>query len=65
MSLETIKKRLQAKQIFLSEDSILKKPTVIGYDKQFRWSWMATQLNTFIAISDFSEEKITVETLEC
>jgi hypothetical protein len=25
-------------------------PCSVGYDKQFRWSWLATQLNTFIFI---------------
>lgn len=64
MNLDTIKNRLQAQQIFFSEDSIIEQPTVIGYDKQFRWSWMATQLNTFIMASDLTDQTITVETIE-
>ncbi|MGH1386573.1 hypothetical protein [Kordia sp.] len=64
MNLDTIKNRLQAQQIFFSEDSIIEQPTVIGYDKQFRWSWMATQLNTFIMASDLGDQTITVETIE-
>ncbi len=64
MNLDTIKNRLQAQQIFFSEDSIIEQPTVIGYDKAFRWSWMATQLNTFIMASDLGDQTITVETIE-
>lgn len=64
MSLDKIKNRLQSKNIFHSEDSILQHPTVIGYDKQFRWSWMATQLNTFYVASDFKDAEITVHTIE-
>ena len=64
MNLDTIKNRLQAQQILFSEDSIIRKPTVIGYDKQFRWSWMATQLNTFVVASDLTDKTITVETIE-
>ncbi|MBT6022976.1 hypothetical protein HOH11_00005, partial [Candidatus Woesearchaeota archaeon] len=44
--LTSIEKNLKNQNIFHSKNKILGKPTVIGYDKQFRWSWMATQLNT-------------------
>lgn len=64
MSLESIKSKLQSKSIFHSEDAISEQPTVIGYDKQFRWSWMATQLNTFFVTSDFKDKEITVQTIE-
>ncbi|MCH2193211.1 hypothetical protein [Kordia sp.] len=64
MSLDRIKKQLHSKSIFFSEDRILDQPSVIGYDKQFRWSWMLTQLNTFYVVSDLKATTITVETIE-
>lgn len=64
MILQTIKERLNSKSIYYSEDKINNRPTVIGYDKQFKWRWMATQLNTFIIASDFGEEKITEQEIE-
>ncbi|EDP95174.1 hypothetical protein U8527_13235 [Kordia algicida OT-1] len=64
MNLELIKSRLQTENSFFSEDAILHQPTVIGYDKQFRWSWFATQMNTFIVATDVKEETITVQTIE-
>ncbi|WP_420573260.1 hypothetical protein [Kordia sp.] len=64
MILDTIKKHLQSKNIFFSGDTIRELPSVIGYDKQFRWSWLATQLNTFIIASDAKDSEITVQTIE-
>ncbi len=64
MDIHQIKNRLQSKSVFLSEDSIGGKPTVIGYDKQFRWSWFATQLNTFVVAVDFGDETVTVDSIE-
>ena len=64
MNINLIKSRLQAQNIFFSEDSILDLPSVIGYDKQFRWSWMATQMNTFVVASDLKDESITTQTIE-
>lgn len=37
---------------------------MIGYEKKFKWSWFATQLNTFIVVSDFGNENITVGSIE-
>ncbi len=64
MNLKLIKKNLKSKSIFISEEEILKKPTVIGYEKKFKWGWFATQLNTFIVVSDFGNENITVDLIE-
>ncbi len=64
MNLESIKNKLQSKSIYLSEAPIFEKPTVIGYEKKFRWRWMATQLNTFIVATDFGDENITIKLLE-
>ena len=64
MTLQDIKERLISKSIFFSEDKINYKPTVIGYDKKFKWRWMATQLNTFIIASDFGDEIIKEQTIE-
>jgi hypothetical protein len=64
MNLESIKEKLKSSSIFLSEEKLMGKPTVIGYEKKFKWSWMATQLNTFIIVSDFGDENITVDLIE-
>ncbi|MEM6686893.1 MAG: hypothetical protein AAF617_14000 [Bacteroidota bacterium] len=63
MNLETIKKRLQSKNIFFATDTLFDTPAIIGYDKQFRWSWMATQLNTFYIAYDFKDASITEKTI--
>lgn len=64
MTIESIKTALQEEQIFFSEESILDFPTVIGYEKKFKWSWFATQLNTFIVATDFGDKTITTEVIE-
>jgi len=64
MSIQKIKERLQSKSIFHSEGMINNCPTVIGYEKEFRWKWMATQLNTFVVASDLSDTVVTEETIE-
>lgn len=64
MRLQDIKSRLKSKAIFFSEDSINNKPTVVGYEKKFKWKWMATQMNTFIIASDFGDETITDPIIE-
>ena len=64
MNLDSIKQKLQNNAIFYSEEKILEKPTIIGYDKKFKWSWMATQLNTFIVVSNFESTPITIDKIE-
>jgi hypothetical protein len=64
MNIESIKKNLNSKSIYYSEEKILGKPSVIGYEKKFKWIWFATQLNTFIVVSDFGEETITEDLIE-
>lgn len=44
---------LKEQGIFLKHDTVGGIPCVIGYDKKFKWSWMATQLNTFVIIGSF------------
>ncbi|WP_430413079.1 hypothetical protein [Kordia sp.] len=65
MNLISIKEKLQTKSI-LHDDSVIIEdmPSVIGYDKQFRWSWMATQLNTFFVASDCGNTPITKKFIE-
>ncbi|TPN82391.1 hypothetical protein [Aquimarina algicola] len=64
MNLEIIKSNLTQNGIFFTNDEILKQPTVIGYEKKFKWSWMATQLNTFIVATDFEDDPITVNEID-
>ncbi len=40
------------------------KPSAIGYEKKFRWAWVATQLNTFIVATDFGDEEVNVPLIE-
>ena len=41
---------LKSKGIYLKNDLIGNVSSNIGYIKEFRWSWFATQMNTFIII---------------
>jgi hypothetical protein len=43
MNIESIKAKLQTSSIYHSEEKILNNSSVIGYEKKFKWSWMATQ----------------------
>lgn len=56
MDLETIRSHLKSGDIFHAENPIENYPSIAGYDKQFRWSWMATQLNSFYVAVDVEEE---------
>ena len=41
---------LKSENIFFKNDLIGDIPCAIGYIKKFRWSWIATQMNTFVII---------------
>jgi hypothetical protein len=43
---------LKSEGIYFGFESIEEIPCSIGYIKEFRWSWIATQLNTFIFIGE-------------
>jgi hypothetical protein len=64
MDLKSIKEKLQLDPIFISQEKIMGKSTIIGYEKKFKWRWFATQLNTFVIVSDFGNETITVDLIE-
>ncbi len=64
MKIETIKANLKKDTIFHSEGKILNNLSVIGYEKKFKWSWVATQLNTFIVATDFGNTEITKSVIE-
>ena len=64
MRLDSIKGRLQSMGIFLSEDSLCGRPTVIGYEKRFRWAWFATQMNTFVVAVDYGDETVSRHSIE-
>lgn len=64
MTLQEIKKRLESQSILFSEDQVCGRPTVIGYDKKFKWQWFATQLNTFLVAIDFGNDPVTVAAIE-
>lgn len=64
MILQEIKKRLESQSILFSEDQVHGRPTVIGYNKKFKWRWFATQLNTFLVAIDFGSDPVTVATIE-
>ncbi|MEO1051122.1 MAG: hypothetical protein AAFX87_10860 [Bacteroidota bacterium] len=64
MNLTSIKKNLNETSFFHSEQDILNHSTVIGYEKKFKWSWIATQLNTFIVATDFGNEEVNKSLIE-
>lgn len=64
MTATSIKSKLEAQEIFYYEDHIMGKPSVIGYEKKFKWAWMATQMNLFIVATEVGDEEITVEMIE-
>ena len=59
MNILSIKKKLTQSNLFLAETSILNKPSIVGYEKKFKWRWFATQLNTFIVATDLGDTEIT------
>jgi hypothetical protein len=63
-NLDTIKYKFKVNSIFLSDEKLLGRPTIIAYEKLFKWKWLATQLNTFILVSDFSDQTINVQLIE-
>ena len=64
MNLESVKKNLTKSGIFHSETKILDKQSVVGYEKKFKWTWFATQLNTFIIATDLGNEEVTTQMIE-
>lgn len=64
MKLNDIKLRLEVLSILFSEHSIGGRPSVIGYDKKFKWRWFATQLNTFLVAIDFGNEPVNVPAID-
>ena len=64
MNLDSIKAKLQSANVYHSDQQIQGKPSVIGYEKKFKWSWMATQMNTFIVATDYGDQQITPAIIE-
>ncbi len=64
MNIESIKAKLKETNIYHSEEKILNNQSIIGYEKKFKWSWFATQLNTFIVATDLGNEEINKSTIE-
>lgn len=64
MDIQTIKEKLHEQSIYHSEAEILNRHSIVGYEKKFRWSWMATQLNTFIIATDFGSDEIHKTVIE-
>lgn len=48
---------------FYGNHTIANIPCTVGYFKEFRWSWMATQLNTFVIVGE-TEQRIDVRTMD-
>ncbi len=64
MNIESIKQKLIKNEIFHSETTISGKKTIVGYEKKFKWTWAATQLNTFIIATDLGDDEITIQIIE-
>ncbi len=54
---------LKSEKIYFRNEVVGGIPCTIGYTKQFRWSWIATQLNTFIFIGE-TNNKIDKSVIE-
>ena len=54
---------LKEENFSVSQDTIDGIPCTIGYMKEFRWSWLGSQLNTFIIIGE-TKEKIDKRFIE-
>lgn len=59
--LNELKSKLEERTIYLHDDQVLDHPSIIGYDKEFRWSFLASQLNTFVIATDFNGKLIDVD----
>jgi len=57
------KEILKQDGLFLETTTIAGISCSVGYSKEFRWSWMATQLNTFVFIgsTDLPIDKALIE----
>ena len=52
--MNNIKQLLESEKLYFGEATIAGIPCTIGYKKEFRWSWFACQLNTFVIIGQAS-----------
>lgn len=48
---------------FYGNFTIANIPSSVAYFKEFRWSWMATQLNTFVIVGE-TEQRIDRQTID-
>jgi len=59
----TAEEILKNQNIYFGQDNINGIPCSIGYIKKFKWSWVATQLNTFVIIGK-TNDKIDKQIIE-
>ncbi|WP_066759781.1 hypothetical protein [Crocinitomix algicola] len=64
MEIDKIKKNLKEAGIYHAEVLLDDYNAIVGYEKKFKWSWMATQLNTFIVAVDLDNQEVNVPMLE-
>ena len=55
MELKSAESVLKEQGIYFGQEVIAGIPCTIGYEKVFKWSWMATQLNTFVIVGTTDE----------
>lgn len=51
-------------EFFILKPQFRIKKTIIVYEKKFKWTWIATQLNTFIVATDMGGDEITIPMIE-
>ena len=54
---------LKSENIYFGQDTLGGIACSIGYIKKFKWSWLATQLNTFVIIGK-TDDKIDKQMIE-
>lgn len=64
MTIVEIAAKLKDRGILHTQGNIQERPSAVGYEKEFRWSWLGTQLNTFVVATDFSGSTINVPSIE-
>ncbi len=64
VDMEKFKKQMELNSIPYTEEKICGYKALIGYEKKFRWTWLATQLNTFLVTIDLGDTQISIENIE-
>jgi hypothetical protein len=57
-NLDHVRAALAASDFAMAEATFERRPVLVGATSEFRWSWVATRLHTFVFVVDFAEETV-------